>query len=286
MNKILNFCCLLVVLSGCVTQKQKKGDVEQSAFRSTLTFTTVKYIAVIPVEIDGEQKNLAFDTGADVSVVQRDTLKGATSKVGGATNRKMVMGSEIIGSLKIGDVNFRNTYAVNANLVGIKEQIPNFGGLIGTPIISKANWLFNYPTKQLTISNAPLADETFKSIKIKRKSGAPYTAINIEGKEYEAQIDLGSSSGISIPTGSALAAIVLKKHKLEDSERQIYTIGGFQTVKEKVGTLPNLKIGDIEFSNVSVSIKPSVGLRIGSRFFADYILCIDNIQGDFKVKMK
>lgn len=286
MNKILNLCCLLLVLSGCVTQKQKKGDVEQSVFRSTLTFTTVKYIAVIPVEIGGEQKSFAFDTGADVSVVQRDTTKGATSKVSGATNRKMVMGSEIIGSLKIGDVNFRNTYAVNANLVGIKEQIPNFGGLIGTPIISKANWLFNYPTKQLTISNAPLADETFKSIKIKRKSGSPYTSLNIEGKEYEAQIDLGSSSGISIPTGSALAAIILKKYKLEDSERQIYTIGGFQTVKEKVGTLPNLKIGDIEFSNVSVSIKPSVGLRIGSRFFADYILCIDNIQGDFKVRMK
>ena len=286
MTKILSFFCVLVLLNGCVTQKQKKGDVAQKEFRTTLTFAMVKFIPVIPVDINGEGKNFLFDTGADLTVVQRDTLKGKVTKFSGASNRKMELGSEIISSLIVGDANFRNTAALNGNLTGLKEQIPAFGGLIGTPIIQKANWLFNFSTKKLTVSNANLADETFQSIKIKRKSGAPYTSINIDGKEYDALIDMGSSAGLSIPENSPLAKELLKKYKFEEIEREVFTLGGLQKVKEKTSTLPKLKIGNIEFKDVNLDIRPSSQMRIGSRFFQDYILYIDNINRDFKIKMK
>ena len=70
--------------------------------------------------------------------------------------------------MKIGNVDFKNTYAVNGNLIGLKEQITNFGGILGQPIISKANWLIDYPNKKIRVSNQNLVDETFKTIQIKR----------------------------------------------------------------------------------------------------------------------
>ena len=169
---------------------------------------------------------------------------------------------------------------------GLKQQIPAFGGLIGTPIINKANWLFNYPKKKLTVSNAHLADETFKSIKISRQSGVPYADINIGGTTYKAMIDMGSSSALSVPEGSPLAQILLNKYKFQDNERPVYTIGGMQKVKERIGMIPNLKIGDIDFSGVPVDIRKTSALRIGARFFMEYVLYIDNINRDFKIKIK
>jgi hypothetical protein len=49
--------------------------------------------------------------------------------------------------MQIGHVTFLNTVALNGNLSGLKEQVSDFGGVIGQPIINKANWLIDYPNK-------------------------------------------------------------------------------------------------------------------------------------------
>ena len=75
----------------------------------------------------------------------------------------MQLGTEYVKSMKIGDVEFENTFAGNGNLKGLKEQISNFGGIIGQPIIRKANWLIDYPNKILRVSNENLVDKTFEN---------------------------------------------------------------------------------------------------------------------------
>ena len=138
--KVILIVSLFSITLGCTYRGyQKKGTVEKSEFYYSTEFTTLKSLLVIPVDINGEIKNFLFDTGADATVIQRDTLLGKTTKIGGASNRKMTFGKEIVESMKIGTVNFQNTFAWNTDLVGLKEQVTDFGGLIGQPIISKAN---------------------------------------------------------------------------------------------------------------------------------------------------
>ncbi len=239
---------------------------------------------IIPAKINGVSKNFYFDTGAQYSIIQRDSIIGSKMTVDGASNRSIQTGSEVVESFEIGNVEFVGTVASNTDMVGLKEQIPNFGGIIGTPIINKANWLIDYPNKKVRISNENLADATFQTIKIKRKDGSPYTLITIDGTEYKVIIDFGSSSEFSLPKESKLAKELLQKYTFEDNEREKYTLGGLQTIKEKVGIVPLIKLGNVEFKNVSTKIGVQSQPRIGISFFKDYKIYIDNLENSYKIK--
>lgn len=276
---------IFILLTGCsITNLQQKGSVENKEFYYSMKFSTAKGLVVIPAKIDGKQKNFIFDTGADLSLIQRDTFKGNTSKIKGASKRKVELGKELVESIEIGTINFRDTYAWNGPLKGLKEQINNFGGIIGQPVISKANWLINYPSKQLEISNENLVDNSYQNIKINRKDGNPYTYLTLKGIKYEVVIDLGSTSILNIPKDSQLAKEILNTYTFRERKRERYTLGGNQTITEKIGTLPLVKLGNIEFIDVETTINNSSQMRIGIRFFEEYAIYIDNTNGVYKIK--
>lgn len=127
-----------------VAKLQKQGSVNPTDFYTKQSFQTFKGVIEIEAKFEGSSKIFLFDTGADINLIQRDSLAGKKSKYSGASKRKMELGKEKISKLKIGEVEFLDTYALHGDFVGLKEQIPQFGGLIGQSIISKANWLINY----------------------------------------------------------------------------------------------------------------------------------------------
>jgi len=287
MKNLIPFLFALIfflTLSCSVTKNQKKGTVSPKDFNYETEFTTAKTVIILPFELNGVSKNFLFDTGADYSVIQRDSTLGKTKSYGGATNREMSLGNEYVKSMKIGNIDFQNTFAVNGDLIGLKEQIPNFGGIMGQPIIRKANWLIDYPSKKIKISNQNLVDKTFKTIEIQRKGGAPYTNISINGTAYKVIIDFGSSSEFNLPKESKLAGALLHQYTFADNERERYTIGGLQTIKEKVGIVPMIKLGNIEFKDVSTTINVSSQPRIGIGFFKECKIYIDNSDNSYKIK--
>lgn len=283
-NLILVAILVLVAVSCSIARLQQQGSVKPQDFHSETKFITVKSVIVLPVLINGVSKNFLFDTGGQISLIQRDTISAKTMRVDGASNRTVKLGLEIVKSIRIAELDFQNTYAGNSDLVGLKEQIPNFGGIIGEPVINKANWLIDYPNKNLEISNHNLADSTFQTIKIEWKNGTPYAFIKINGKLYKAMIDLGSSSALSIPAESMLAREVMKKYTFKESERELYTIGGLRKEEEKIAVVPVVKLGSHEITNVETSIKRTSKLRIGNLFFKDYIIYIDNINHTYKIR--
>ena len=105
----------------------------------------------------------------------------------------------------------KNNFALNGDLDGLKEQISDFGGIIGQTVINKANWQIDYPNNKLKISNKDPADATFQAIKFEGIDGAPYTFITINGLEPKVIIDLGSSSEFNLSEGSKLAKQLLEK---------------------------------------------------------------------------
>jgi len=283
--KPLIFGLILFLSFSCsVTKNQNKGTVLPQNFNFETQFTTAKSVIILPFEIDGISKNFLFDTGADYSLIQRDSTTGRTGNYDGASNRKMKLGTEYVKSMKIGNIEFQNTYAVNGNFEGLKEQIPNFGGLIGQPIINKANWLIDYQNKTLRITNKILVDSAFQTIEISREGGAPYTIISINGIEHKVIIDFGSSSEFNLPKKSKLAKQLLEQYNFEDNERDRYTLGGLQTIKEKVGIVPLMKLGNMDFKDVKTTINVSSQPRIGIGFFKDCEIYIDNLNDSYRIK--
>ncbi|MEM8567849.1 MAG: hypothetical protein AAGF85_15410 [Bacteroidota bacterium] len=279
--RLFSSLLLLLFLASCSVEKlQQAGTVDPTDFNTKVSFETYKGVISLDFSVDGQVRKFLFDTGADLTVIQRDSISGKTYNVSGASKRKTELGREIVTSMRIGPVDFQNTYAFNGNLSGLKEQIPAFGGLLGQSIIGKANWLIDYPGKYMTISSSNLADNTFKPIRIRRENGNnPYTFLTYDGIEYKVVIDMGSSSVLNLPNDSRFAKDVSQKIKLSENTRDRYTLGGIQMVTEKVGVIPELKLGEFTFKNVDFNINTSSRPRIGIRFFKEYLIYIDNSNG-------
>lgn len=287
--KNLKLIVLLVLLStiGCtVSRLQKAGTVTPDVFTSSFSFDTHKGVIGVDVEINGEKKRFLFDTGADFTLVQQDSIVGRTAKYAGASKRKMELGRAWIDSLNIGEITFENTYALVGDMVGLKEQIPNFGGIIGQSIINKANWLIDYPNRQIQVSNQNLVDASFTEIRIIRENGGnPYTYLEMDGVQYKVVIDLGSSSTINLPNDSKFGKAVMRSVDLSEHSRDRYTLGGLQQITEQVGIIPKIKLGAFEFENVEVNINVSSQPRIGIRLFEGFLIYIDNSNGGtYKLK--
>ncbi len=241
----------------------------------------------MPVLLDGVYKNFILDTGAQLSLIQSDETKGKPTLVSGASNRKTTLYRRKATPLQIGDVAFKNIQALYGDFVGLKEQIPDFGGLIGQSILNKANWKIDYPLKQLSVSHEPFDAEGFHVIPIERENGSPHTNISIAGETYRAIIDLGSSAkGLNVPEDHPLAARLQNAFEFSENIRDIYTMGGLQEVKELEGTLPFVWLNGLVFKEVPVDIRNSSDLRIGMNFFKDCELIIDNTSGVYQIRQK
>lgn len=274
-----------MLFQGCRTVSLiKRGYVNPADSYEKVKFETIKTVIILPMVLNDISKNFIFYTGGQISTVQRDSLIGSVSNWGGASKRCIKLGSEILNSLKPGKMEFVDTYTGNTDFTGLKEQIPTFGGLIGQSVISKANWLIDYPNKILEVSNKELADSSFDTIIIYRKGGSPYTLITIDQEEYEVIIDFGSSIPLNVPTDSELAKALLRSYSLANRQKEKYTLGGKENFTKKVGVLPLVKLGGIEFDNVPVNINITSEPRVGISFFKNYLIYIDNLNDTYRVK--
>ena len=288
MKKAIKTCIVILIgllCQNCIQYKQNKGFVSPKSGESTIDFTTNKGVIVIPVEIEGTQKYFLFDNGDDLTTINRDKLKGRITKVSSANGNVVKLGQETVSLMKIGDFEFRKIRARNQNLSFIEKDVPNLGGLIGQSIISKANWLIDYPNKKLTIYKSKLSTNDFEQVPIKNIR-EPILELNYDGQKYSAFVDLGSSTAFSVTEGTDLANKLLKDYNFKANTREVATAGGLSTVTEQVAMVSNLKMGSLVFNNVYTSIRKSSSqnIRIGMEFFKNNKLYIDNTNGTYKVK--
>jgi hypothetical protein len=288
MNRIRILLTLILtsfLISCSITKEQKQGTVSPKNFHHKTEFTLYKSLILIPSSINSETKNFIFDTGSELSIINSDSLFEKNYNVSGASGKKMKMGAGKVKSLRIGNVEFENTNVRFSDLSELEDRIPDFGGLIGQSIIGKSNWLIDYPNKKLEISNNDISDKTFSRLEIVRKSGSPFTFISINGKKYKAIIDLGSTRALSIPKDSELAKDLLMTYEFNDIEKDNFTIGGgIEKVNQKIGNLPVIELGNTKIIDVETVIKETTQIRIGSGFFKNYILYIDNTNEEYKLK--
>ncbi|MGL4631175.1 MAG: hypothetical protein ACRCVT_08220 [Leadbetterella sp.] len=282
--KIMLFSTALLC-QNCIKNKQNKGYVSPQSTESVISFNVSRGLVSIPVEFEGVQKNFLFDNGDDLTTINRKERKGRKTKVGTSSGGKATLGLETVDVLKINSLEFKNICARNTNLDFIEKDSPNLGGLIGQSIISKANWLIDYPNKKLTISVNNIPSQDFEIISVKNIRD-PNIDLGYDGKKYSAFVDLGSTTALGVVEGTELATKLMATYTFKENTREIASAEGLNTITEKVGLVSKLKIGSVEFNNVYCSTRKSSSkkIRIGMEFFKEHQLMIDNTNKVFRVK--
>lgn len=230
---VLLASCLIFITGCSVKTYQNKGLIIPQSNSTKIDFSTNKTIIILPVMLNGSIKNFAFDTGAELTVVQKEETTGIKTKVTGADGKNVQTGTGAIDLLKIGDVKFENIYSLNANMEYLTKEIPDFGGIIGQSIICKANWLIDYSKNRIEFTDKTIETIGFETISTKNIRN-PHVDIMIEDEVYSALIDLGSSVAMTIPENSKLAEKLLSKNTFKDNKREIYRLSGAKIIAEKL----------------------------------------------------
>jgi hypothetical protein len=283
--KLSIYVSLVVIATGCIKYKQNKGLVNPKSAETIIDFTLNRGIISFPANLDGVNKVFLFDTGDDLTSINRKEFKGRITKISNSTGGKTKTGNEIVKSMKIGTMEFQKICARNLNWDFIEKNVPNLGGTIGQSIIGKANWLIDYPNKKIKISEKEIQTNGFIPLEIK-KIKDPFVNFTYEGETYSAFIDLGSSSELTVVEGSKLGKKLLEKIKFTDETRDIASASGYVTYQLKVGSASNIRVGALEFNNVNVVLRKSASadIRIGMPFFKNNMLYIDNTNKKYMVK--
>ena len=129
-----------------------------------------------------------------------------------------------------------------------------------------------------------MIDNSFTKIKLNRVKRAPYTFLSFDNKLYKVIIDFGSSSDFNVPENTELSSYLLKTYDFKVNKRERYTLGGSQTITEKVGIIPLIELRGFEFKDVKTSINVSSQIRLGIGFFRDFMVYIDNFEKQIHLK--
>lgn len=274
----------VVFCVSCSTENlQNKGLIVPQSSSNNFKFSTNQSIIIVPVSINGKSENFFFDTGSDYNVIHVDKVKGITTKVNGADGKKVKVGTGKITSLKIGETEFKKTFTWELPMDFLVDKTPSITGFIGQSVICKANWLIDFTQNTMEFSDKAIEISGFETFSMKNIRD-PHLNLVIEGETISALIDLGSSSTLSIPKGSALAEKLLSKYSYRDNQREKFVAGGVQNVTEKLGITPNVVVGGFSFDAVETTIVESSQPRVGNNFFKNFALYIDNTNGVYKLK--
>jgi hypothetical protein len=282
----LSICIAIILIEiSCVKYKQNKGFISPKSDEVTLDFSTARNLVILPVNLDGTLKYFAIDSGDELTTINRKEPKGKVKKVGTATGEKAKVGQEIVKSMIMGEMELKNICAQNLNFEYIEKEVPNYGGLIGQSILSKANWMIDYPNKKVKISTKEINTDGFETIAMK-KIRDPYIDVVIDRITYKAFVDLGSSTAFSVLESSDLGKKLSTKITFVEESKETFTASGVNTSIVKRGILPTIKVGNIELNNTNMILtkKSSAEIRIGMSFFKDCMLYLDYKNGNYKFK--
>ncbi|WP_340156168.1 aspartyl protease family protein [uncultured Winogradskyella sp.] len=287
LNQLFYSFIILLTLSSCATSNidkvLKQGHVAQENFKTTIPFTYVNGWIVLEVEIRDKAYNFILDTGSS-NIVTTEFAEELNLKVLGAEDIEDVNDTKnsteysIIDNVKIGNVDFQNTITGIADLNKITEvSCTKIHGLIGSNLMRKAVWDFDFPNQTITIANdeskLDIPSETIDSKMYIGTAGIPAVTLEINGqKVLNNTVDFGNG-GTNLLRGDYFVkqkdANLITKY-VKGTQKGF---GGFGRTEEKpfYHTMVNeLKIGNHTVNNLFTTVKSRAGNNLGLAFFKNY----------------
>ena len=301
---LLSTFAMLLLLTSCSGLKtfklMKSGEVEQEEFKVNIPFEYNLGMIILKVNISGEEYDFLLDTGAPNVISKELAQKYALSniferKFGDSQGQTSDLGMIKLDEISIGGINFLNTGAAVADLKQSKEVgCLQIDGLIGSNLMRKAVWKFDYENQIITISNS------VESLKISESSekipfftyitGTPIIDITLNDvKEKNVIVDLGSNGDIwlSKKTFNKLVdtdPTISRAVSFSSSSSGLYGIGAKDSVHHAL--ISNISFGDVALKNTVVKFSNEVLSTIGINYFKNYDLIINWFDKEIIVTKK
>jgi predicted aspartyl protease len=305
MKKFLFLSILLVsVLTSCkvirTVSLMKRGSVQQKEFTTTVPFEIRRGLIVLKVGIAGEVYDFILDTGApnvvSTELAEKLGLRSKVErKVGDSQSKKNDLGFAEIENIEIGGINFLNTGAAIADLkMSDAIRCLDIDGLIGSNLMRKAIWKFDFQAQVITITTSmdaiELGSDVLKIPFTTSMQGTPIMNVKLDSTTHQtAIIDLGSNGGFSFNKKSGLS-IAENDKSIEHVEYYgaqmsgLYGLGAPDTIM--FAKVPNIVIGDVQVSQTIATFSKTNAI-IGTEFFSNYDLIINwNIKEALLIKRK
>jgi hypothetical protein len=295
MKKILLSALTLLVLvtTACRTNKayhlMVSGEIEQEDFNVKVPFEYTLGLISLKVNIAGEEYHFFLDTGAP-NVISKELAKKLKLRndiekiIGDNQGNYSKLGFSKIDKLSIGDLHFLNTGTAIADLKFLQEATClKIDGIIGSNLMKKAIWKFDYQNQTITITNSReklnISELASKIPFTTNIYGTPLIDIQLNSTlEENVSVDLGSAHNLELSkkTFDSLTKshpTLSKTFSFGNAAAGLY--GNGKADSTYYVKTPNISFGDISLENTVVGFRKNIISTLGTNFFKNYELIID-----------
>lgn len=297
MRKLILFILPLIFSASCSLLKtaklMKQGAVKQTTFKTEIPFEMRLGLIILKVNVNGIPCDFVLDTGApnviSKELAQKLNLLPATSrKAGDSQGNKSSLGFASINTINIGGIDFTETGAAIADLKQSNEvACLKIEGFIGSNLMRKAIWQFDYERRIISITNnrdSLKTPSSYPSVKFKPAlTGTPIIDLHLNGiTEKDVFVDLGSNGdfGLSMDMFNTLKKdkSLRTTYSYGNESSGLYGNGSADTTKYAL--VNSLNIGGVNLQNVPVMFSNKKVKTVGTNFFKNYRLIIDWAKGE------
>jgi predicted aspartyl protease len=291
MNKIYVLLIAFSSFSFAQNIDLNKGNTKEESYYTEIQFEYVNGKIIIPILINEKTYRFLLDTGAPNLITKKlaETLKQKSLqeiKVSDANDNKSSMNFVELPNITIGNVVFENSVALSSNDDGnLVFDCFNLDGFIGSNLLRNSILQIDTRNKTLIITN----DE--KKLKLNKKNSielslignqsSPYIWIKLKGKnsgKEQVLLDTGMKGfyDISNRNYSLLKnENIFKIISTGIGSKEIGLFGNSKDSEQLKIFLPEMKISNSSFLNISTITTNDKNSRIGIELFENGIATLD-----------
>ncbi len=224
----------------------------------------VKSRMFIAVDVDGHGPfRFLVDSGADRSVVGLGLAEQLALPPGHVVKLQGMAGSARVATVKIGRLKLGQSSIPDIAAPALPERYLGAQGIVGIDALVDQRLMLDFDRKTITVQDArrpePVAGGDEIVVVARRRNGQLIlTAASVGGVPIYAVIDTGSE----ITMGNlALEARVVGSRRAVPRPVVLTSVTG-QTLTANLAALPNIKIGGLDLSGVSVAFADAPPFRL------------------------
>jgi predicted aspartyl protease len=305
--KTFLFFILLLISSANQAQKVDFSSItiNQKDYYQELDFELVLKKIIIPVTINNKTYKFLLDTGAP-NIISNTVLKELEIEnqknisVSDANNKQQEMNLVLVKSIKINDLDFRNSAAIVSDLNNhFLLKCYGIDGFIGSNLLQNSVLKISLTDKKIVITNdIKKLKPTAKPIKLKLVGAqkSPFVALSIFGKNHEvgteyALLDTGMDGLYDI--SNRINTLFQKENIVEKlasnvGAADIGLFGVNDSKEQQLIKINTLKINQTSFENIITTTTDDDNSRIGLDLlkYGDVIIDFKNKKFYFEAEEK
>ncbi|MGS0527664.1 aspartyl protease family protein [Zobellia nedashkovskayae] len=261
----------------------KQGNVVQENFKTTIPFKYVYGWIILEVKIENKSYNFLLDTGSS-NLLTKELAEELNVEIIGSEEITDInnKGNETqyanLRNIKIGNIDFQNTIAGIVDLNNIIEVgCSKIDGIIGSNLMRKAVWDFDFEKQLITITNDENKLDVPTNAIVSKifigTAGIPSVTLKINGKNaLNTTVDFGNAGSNFLRTdifNKQLETNLITKY-VKGNNKAFGAFGRSEENPFYSTIIDEMKIGNHTVNNIFTNVKNGDDNNLGLVFFKNY----------------